>query len=123
MVAEPEAIALESGRRIDQLDALVLDACLQPREVLRIAAERQVMQRLGLDAFDNGAPAVIVTESLDGEHIAVAADIETEVAVEILRDSRIGNGEDKLVERMHTERIGFSGRRDIAADSGHHLLH
>ena len=66
---------------------------------------------------------MIVTEGLDGEHVAVAPHVETKIAVEILRDSRIRNGEDELVERMHAERIGFSGRRDIAADSGHYLLH
>src|SRR4029079_4701545 len=82
-----------------------------------------MMQGLRLDAFDDGTPTVIVTKSLDGEHIVVATDVETEVDVEILRDSRIGNSEDELVERMHTERIGFSGRRDIAADSGPPLLH
>ena len=66
---------------------------------------------------------MLVTEGLDGEHVTVAPHVEAKVAVEILRDSRIRNGEDELVERMHTERIGFSGRRNIAADSGHHLLH
>src|SRR4029079_13859210 len=64
MVAEPEAIALETGRRIDQLDALVLNARLQARQVIGVAAERQMMQRLGLDAFNDGAPAVILAEGL-----------------------------------------------------------
>jgi hypothetical protein len=27
-----------------------------------------------------------------------------------------------LVERVHTEGIGFGGRRDVAANSGHSLL-
>ena len=34
VVTEPEAVALETGRGIDQLDALILDARLQARQVM-----------------------------------------------------------------------------------------
>ena len=64
VVAEPEAVALEPRRRIDQLDAFAFDAGLQPRNVLGVAAKRQVMQRLGL-AFDDRAPTVVVAEGLE----------------------------------------------------------
>src|SRR5215510_11318096 len=39
MIAEPEAIALEAGGRIDELDTLPFDASLEPRQVLGVAAE------------------------------------------------------------------------------------
>ena len=106
MIAEPEAVALEAGRRIDQLDAGAFDARLQPRQVVGVAAERQMMQRLGL-ALHHRAPAVFMTEGLDRQRIAVAHHVEAEIAVEILRDIGVGHRQHELVERMHAERIGF----------------
>src|ERR1039458_10272930 len=81
MIAEPEPIALEAGRRIDQFDAAALDARLQPRQILGIAAEREMMQRLAL-ALHHRAPAVLVAEGLDRGRVAVARHIEAEIAVE-----------------------------------------
>ena len=65
---------------------------------------------------------MLVTERLDGESVAVASHVETKLAIEVLRDRGIRYRQHKLVERMHTERIGFGGRRDIAANGGHYLL-
>ena len=121
VIAEPEAVALEAGRRIDQLDAGALDARLQPRQILGIAAERQMMQRLGL-ALHHRAPAVLMAEGLDRQRVAVARDVEAEIAVEILRDIGVGHRQHELVERMHAESVGFLGRRDVAANGGHRYL-
>src|SRR5664280_956863 len=85
MITEPEPVALEAGRRIDQFDAAALDARLQPRQILGIAAEREMMQRLAL-ALHHRAPAVLVAEGLDGERVAVARQVEAEIVVELLRD-------------------------------------
>ncbi len=122
MIAEPKAVAFESGRRINQRDALPFDARLQPRQILGVAAERKMMQRLGLAAFHDRAPTVIVTKSFDGQRIAITPYVEAELAVEVLRHRSVGHRQHKLVERMHTKRIGFRGRRDIAANGGHYLL-
>ena len=64
VVAKPEAVALETRRRVDQLDALAFDAGLEPADVLGVTAERQVVQRLGL-ALDHGTPAMVMTEGLE----------------------------------------------------------
>ena len=89
-IAEPEAVAREAGRRIDQLDAAALDTRLQPRQILGVTAEREMMQRFGL-ALDNRAPAVLVAEGHDRQSVAVARDVETEIAVELLRDIGVGH--------------------------------
>ena len=118
-IAKPETVAFEAGRRIDQSDALAFDARFQPRQVVGVAAERQMMQRLGLGALHHRAPAVVVPEGLDRQRITVARQIEPEAAVKILRHRRVRHGQHELVERMHAQRIAFGGRRDIAADGGH----
>ena len=97
MVAEPEAVRLEARRRVDQLDALALDAFLQAVDVLGVAAERQVVQRLGL-AFDDRAPGVFMTEGLELQGIALAHHIQPEIGVEFVGHVHIGNGEDELIE-------------------------
>src|SRR5262245_12272357 len=81
-----------------------------------------MVQRLGLAAFDNRAPPVVVAKCLDGERIAVAPHVKSEITVKILRHRRVGHSQHKLVQRMHPERIDFGGRRNIAPDSGHHSL-
>ena len=46
--------------------------------------------------------------------------------IELKGDGKVESiviGKNELVERMNAKRIGLSGRRDIAANSGHHLLH
>jgi hypothetical protein len=118
MVAEPETIAFETRRRVDQLDAFALDARLQPRDVLGVTAERQMMQRLGF-AFDDGTPAVVMTESLELQRIAVAHHVQPEIRIEIVGDIDVGNRQHELIERMHAKRAGFRCRRDVALNSRH----
>ena len=64
------------------------------------------MQRLAL-AFHHRAPAVLVAEGLDRQRVAIARDVEAEIAVELLRDIGVGNRQHELVERMHAERVGL----------------
>jgi hypothetical protein len=121
MIAEPEAVALEARWRIDQLDAAALNARFEPRQVLGVAAKREMVQRLAL-AFHHRTPAVFVAECSDRQCVAVVRDVETEIAVEVLRDFGVGHRQHELVERMHAERIGFSRGRHIAVNGGHRLL-
>jgi len=44
-VAEPETIALEPRRRVEQRDAIAFDARPERGKILGIAAEREMMQR------------------------------------------------------------------------------
>src|SRR5690348_3579379 len=122
MVAEPDAVRLEAPRRVDELDAFALDARLQPRKVLGVAAEGKMMQRLLLRAFDHRAPAMIVAEGLDREHAAVAAHVEAEIAVELLGLARIRHLQHELVERMDAEIAVLGFRRDMTRDRGHREL-
>lgn len=62
---------------------------------------------------------MLMAESLDRQRIAVAADIEAEIAVEVLRHIGVRHRQHELVERMHAERIVIGRRRDIAANRGH----
>ena len=66
---------------------------------------------------------MLVTEGLDRQSIAVAPHVETKLAIEVLRYRGVGHRQHKLIERMHAERIGFIGRRDIAANGGHYLTY
>src|SRR5262249_42546127 len=96
-VPEPEPVAFKSRGRIEQRDAMSLDPRLQPRQILRITSEREVMQSLAR-AFDHRAPAVIVTKRLDREGIVGASDIEAEMCIEALGEVCIGNRKNELVE-------------------------
>ena len=64
------------------------------------------MQRLAL-TLHHRTPAVLVTEGLDRQRVAVARDVKAEIAVELLRDIGVGHRQHELVERMHAERAGF----------------
>ena len=118
MVAKPEAIALEAGWRIDQLNAGAFDTRFEPRDVLGIAAERQMMQCLGL-ALHHRAPAVFMTEGLDGERIAVALHVEAKIRVEILGHIGVRHGEHELVKRMDAEVARLCFGRDVTGNGGH----
>jgi len=57
-----------------------------------------------------------IAARLHGEETAVLVDLESELAVEILGDLEIGNGEMKPVDRMDAEFAGTPRRLDGAAN-------
>src|SRR5262249_46593534 len=114
-----DAVALEARRRVDQLYAVLFDTRLQLRQVVRIAAEREVVQCFGLLRLDHRAPAMIMAERLERERIAVALNVEAEIAVKLHRLRQVRRGQQERVGRMPAERFGLVGGRDVAANGGH----
>src|SRR6266545_85705 len=120
-VAEPEPVALEAGRRIEQRDAVALDARLQLGQIVGIAAEREVMDAL-VRSFHHAAPAVVVAERVQRERIVLLAHVEAEAGVEALRMLEVRHLKHELVERMDPDGGLIGGRRDIAPNRGHLIL-
>ena len=116
-IAKPEAVALETLGRIEQLDAVPFGALLQIGQVVRVAAEREMMQLLAL-ALHHHAPTLVMAGGLQRERVAGGVNVEAEVRIEPLRRRQVGHREHEMVERMNTE-PGRNGRRYVSTDGGH----
>ena len=60
-----------------------------------------------------------MAEGLNRQRVAVARQVETEIAVELLRDMGVGHRQHELIERVHAKRIAVFGWRDVTPNGGH----
>src|SRR4051812_3650229 len=121
-IAKPEAVAFEAGRWIDDFDAvLLLDSNLQIRKVVRIAAERDVVQPLARSRHHR-APRMRIAERLELERSAGFPYVEAEVRIEALCGCEIRHGNHELIERMDAEGAALGRRRDVATYCSHRSL-
>jgi hypothetical protein len=116
-IAKPEAVALETLGRIEQLDAVPFGALLQIGQVVRVTAEREMMQLLAF-ALHHHAPTLVMAGGPQRERVASGVNVEAEVRIEPLRRRQVGHREHEMVERMNTE-PGRNGRRYVSTDGGH----
>ena len=96
-IAQPEAVALEAARRIDEFDAARLGAFLQIGQIVRIAAEREMVERLAL-SLPHHAPALVVAECLEAERAAGLLNIQSEIGIEPLRRGKVRHREHEMIE-------------------------
>ena len=61
------------------------------------------MSKLLARALADRDPDMRIAAGLHGEQIAVLVEVESEFAVEVLRDRKVGNGEMESVDRMNAE--------------------
>jgi hypothetical protein len=100
-IGEPDAGLVGERMRAGELDALVLQALHDLVEILGIGAEADVLEALGSLALEYLAPAMRVAVAAQVGAAAHAADIQTEIGVELYGGGEIGNAEDETVKGMH----------------------
>src|ERR1700740_194178 len=71
---EPEAVALQSRRRVHKLCAVAFNCGFEPRQVLGITSEGQMIEMLA-GALDDAAPAMIVPKSSQRQRVARSSDV------------------------------------------------
>ncbi len=116
-VAEPDAVGLEPGWRVELPDVVPLEARAQPLQVLGVAAEGQVGEPLGRPLSD-AAPAVVVAGGVEAEAGALLAHVQAEARVEPLGVLEVGHGEVEVVHGMQAKLAGAARVRRQAADLG-----
>ena len=118
MIVKPQAVGFDAWRRIEPLDAHRLEPFGETVEIVLERAERDMSELLAR-AFAEGHPDMRIAARLHRQEIAVFVDLESELAVEIPGDRKVGHGEMEPVDRMHAEFSRSPGRLDEAANFGH----
>src|SRR5690242_8490678 len=118
VIVKPEAVRIDPRRRVEPLDAKPLKPLGEAVEIVFEHAERDMPELLARTLADRD-PDMRIAARLHGEDAAVLIDLESELAVEISGDLKIGNGEMKPIDRMHAKFARTSRRLDGAADGGH----
>src|SRR5271157_5041322 len=118
VVAEPEPVRVDAGRRIEPLDPHLLQAVREPVDVVLECAERHVLMLLARPLADR-APGMRIAERTNREPLAIRRDREAELGIEALGGREIGRDEMKMIERMNAELSRPALRLDVSVNSGH----
>jgi hypothetical protein len=102
MVAEPQPVASEAGRRREPFHMEDRQPIAKARQVVLERPEREVMQLLAL-AFVEDAPAMFQAGRIERQAAAFLAHIEAEALIEMPRLFETGHGHAEMIERVDAE--------------------